>query len=39
MELGLDLPLYQQYWNYLVKLLHGDLGTCGLDRAARCSKT
>jgi peptide/nickel transport system permease protein len=26
MELGIDLPLYQQYWNYLVKLLHGDLG-------------
>jgi peptide/nickel transport system permease protein len=30
MELGLDLPLYQQYWNYLVKLLHGDLGTAVL---------
>jgi peptide/nickel transport system permease protein len=29
-ELGLDLPLYQQYWNYLVKLLHGDLGTAVL---------
>ena len=26
-ELGIDLPLYQQYWNYLVKLLSGDLGT------------
>ena len=26
-ELGLDLPLYEQYWNYLVKILHGDLGT------------
>jgi peptide/nickel transport system permease protein len=25
-ELGLDLPLYQQYWNYLLQLLHGDLG-------------
>jgi peptide/nickel transport system permease protein len=30
MELGIDLPLYQQYWNYLVKLLHGDLGTAVL---------
>ena len=30
MELGVDLPLYQQYWNYLVKLLHGDLGTAVL---------
>jgi peptide/nickel transport system permease protein len=29
-ELGIDLPLYQQYWNYLVKLLHGDLGTAVL---------
>jgi peptide/nickel transport system permease protein len=26
-ELGIDLPLYEQYWNYLVKLLSGDLGT------------
>lgn len=26
-KLGLDLPLYQQYWNYLVGLVHGDLGT------------
>jgi peptide/nickel transport system permease protein len=25
-ELGLDLPLYQQYWNYLLQLLHADLG-------------
>ena len=30
MELGIDLPLYQQYWNYLIKLLHGDLGTAVL---------
>lgn len=29
-ELGIDLPLYHQYWNYLVKLLHGDLGTAVL---------
>ena len=29
-ELGIDLPLYQQYANYLVKLLHGDLGTAVL---------
>jgi peptide/nickel transport system permease protein len=30
MELGIDLPLYQQYWRYLIKLLHGDLGTAVL---------
>ncbi|CAM5780998.1 ABC transporter permease [Brevibacillus borstelensis] len=26
-ELGLDLPLYQQYGNYLLNILQGDLGT------------
>lgn len=26
-ELGLDKPLYVQYFNYLKQLLHGDLGT------------
>ena len=26
-QLGLDLPLYQQYGRYLMDLLHGDLGT------------
>lgn len=26
-KLGLDLPLPQQYFNYLVHLVHGDLGT------------
>lgn len=26
-RLGLDLPLPQQYWNYLVALVQGDLGT------------
>jgi len=26
-ELGLDLPLYHQFWNYLVKALSGDLGS------------
>lgn len=26
-ELGLDQPIYQQYWDFLVKILHGDLGT------------
>ncbi len=26
-QLGLDLPLYQQYGRYLIDLLHGDLGT------------
>jgi peptide/nickel transport system permease protein len=25
-QLGLDLPLPVQFWNYLVNLLHGDLG-------------
>ncbi len=25
-QLGLDLPLYQQYWRYLTALAHGDLG-------------
>ncbi len=25
-QLGLDLPLYQQYWNYLTDLVQGDLG-------------
>ncbi|MFD6275766.1 ABC transporter permease [Streptomyces sp. NPDC060209] len=26
-ELGLDLPLWHQYWNYLVNLFQGDFGT------------
>ncbi|OZI82903.1 peptide ABC transporter permease, partial [Pseudomonas avellanae] len=26
-QLGLDLPLYQQYGRYVIDLLHGDLGT------------
>jgi peptide/nickel transport system permease protein len=26
LELGLDKPLYVQFWIYLVKLLHGDFG-------------
>lgn len=25
-QLGLDLPLAQQFWHYLTQLLHGDLG-------------
>jgi peptide/nickel transport system permease protein len=25
-EMGVDLPLYQQFWHYLVKVLHGDFG-------------
>jgi peptide/nickel transport system permease protein len=25
-QLGLDQPIYQQYWNFLVRLVHGDLG-------------
>ncbi|MGE0117175.1 MAG: ABC transporter permease [Dongiaceae bacterium] len=27
LELGLDLPLYQQFWLYLQKVLQGDFGT------------
>ena len=26
-EIGLDKPIYVQYWRYLVKVLHGDFGT------------
>lgn len=26
-RLGLDLPLYRQYWNYMAALVQGDLGT------------
>lgn len=26
-ELGLNLPLYEQYWHWLKNALHGDLGT------------
>ncbi|GAA2009290.1 peptide/nickel transport system permease protein [Nakamurella flavida] len=26
-QLGLDQPVLTQYWNYLIGLLHGDLGT------------
>jgi peptide/nickel transport system permease protein len=25
-QLGLDQPIYEQYWNFVVRLLHGDLG-------------
>jgi peptide/nickel transport system permease protein len=25
-QLGLDLPIYEQYWNWLVHVFHGDLG-------------
>ena len=31
-QLGLNLPLYQQYWRYLVNLLHGDLGRSYLQK-------
>jgi peptide/nickel transport system permease protein len=31
-QLGLDLPLYEQYWRYLVNLLHGDLGRSYLQK-------
>lgn len=33
-ELGLDLPLYHQFWNYLVKALRGDLGSSVLTGRA-----
>jgi peptide/nickel transport system permease protein len=26
-EIGLDLPIYVQYWRYLTHVLHGDFGT------------
>jgi peptide/nickel transport system permease protein len=25
-QLGLDLPMYEQYWNWLTHILHGDFG-------------
>jgi peptide/nickel transport system permease protein len=25
-QLGLDQPIYEQYWHFLVRLVHGDLG-------------
>lgn len=31
-KLGLDKPLYEQYWLYLVRLVHGDLGTSFLTK-------
>ncbi len=31
-QLGLDLPLPEQFWNYLVALLHGDLGRSYVQR-------
>ena len=31
-QLGLDLPLPQQFWNYLVRLVHGDLGRSYVQR-------
>ncbi|MFQ5774077.1 MAG: ABC transporter permease [Kiloniellaceae bacterium] len=27
LELGLDRPLYEQYWTYLIKILNGEFGT------------
>ncbi len=32
-ELGLNLPLYQQYFNWATGLLHGDLGTSYVMKA------
>lgn len=31
-QLGLNLPLYQQYWQYLTNLLQGDLGRSYLQK-------
>ena len=31
-ELGLDQPFIVQYWNYLLKLVHGNLGRSYLER-------
>ena len=31
-QLGLNLPLYEQYWQYLMRLLQGDLGRSYLQR-------
>ncbi|MCI1219238.1 MAG: ABC transporter permease [Bifidobacterium sp.] len=31
-ELGLDKPLWEQYWLYLVRLLHGDFGESFLTK-------
>lgn len=31
-QLGLNLPLYEQYWRYLVNLLQGDLGRSYLQK-------
>jgi peptide/nickel transport system permease protein len=31
-ELGLNLPIWQQYWNWLTAALHGDLGTSLISR-------
>ncbi|KAA8999482.1 ABC transporter permease [Affinibrenneria salicis] len=32
-QLGLDLPFWQQYANYLTRLLHGDLGRSFIQRS------
>ncbi|MFV2092159.1 MAG: ABC transporter permease [Hyphomicrobiales bacterium] len=32
-QLGLDLPVYQQYWRYLSSLLQGDLGRSYIQRS------
>ncbi|MDO4912950.1 MAG: ABC transporter permease [Bifidobacteriaceae bacterium] len=31
-EHGFDLPWWEQFWNYLVKLCHGDLGVYGVGK-------
>ncbi len=32
-QLGLDLPFHQQYWRYLARLAHGDLGRSYLQKS------
>ena len=32
-QLGLNLPVWQQYWNYLTNLLQGDLGRSYIQKA------
>ena len=32
-QLGLDLPFHEQYWRYLVRLAHGDLGRSYLQKS------
>lgn len=31
LEMGIDLPIYQQFWNYLLKILNGDFGVSAMS--------